>query len=262
MQLWIILPAYNEGKRIYATLEDYSKASWPSGISSRIVVVSDSTDETNSIVTKFAKRAGNITLIKNKVRKGKGYAILKGFRYAIKNADHRSLIGFVDADDAVPSKEYSRMIKIMINKNADGIVASRYARDSVNVVKLKTQRVLASRCYNLLVRVIFGINLSDTQCGAKIFRYDALRKVIGRIVLLDVSFDLNILYEMKRAGFNIIEAGIVYLDKKGSSMNIKLPLRSAQMFIVAIGFRIYHSRFNFILGSSVASFIHSHIKDW
>ncbi len=239
MQLWIIIPAYNEEDRIKPTLRDYSKAVWLSGISSRIVVVSDSVDKTDKIVTKFSKQAKNVKLIKNKVRKGKGYAIIMGFKYAMKNAKHNSLIGFVDADDAVTAKEYGKMVKILLDENADGIIASRYTKGS-KTVDLERKRVLASRGYNLLARALFGIGFNDTQCGAKIFRYDALKRVVNRVILTGAGFDLNILYELKRQGAKIVETGITYVHKKGGTTNKNFLLSIIRLFLSTLYLRAWY----------------------
>ncbi len=262
MDLWIVIPAYNESKRILPTLNDYARTVARGRGNVRILVVSDSTDDTDRIVSSYASKHGNIRLLRNDHRRGKGFAVFNGFKYACAHSTRGSIVGFVDADDSVTGHEITRMIKAMERDGADGIVASRYAKGSVVIGNLGIPHFIASRGYNLLVRRLFGLEYSDTQCGAKFFRKEALEKVLGNMVLFDVSFDLNLFYELKRSGADVREMAIRYVNKPGSSMNIRLPLRSAQMFFVAIGFRIMRSRLGFMLPIWFQSAAYRKIKHW
>lgn len=262
MEVWIVIPAYNEERRIAPTLNDYLKTVAKRYKGTHMLVVSDSTDKTDDIVSSYSPKHRGVRLLKNGEQKGKGFAIFNGFKYACRKARSGSIVGFVDADDAVAGSEIIKMIDGMNRGSLDGIVASRYARGSVNIGRIGIPRRIASRAYNRFVRILFGLELSDTQCGAKFFRKEALEKVLPGISLFDVSIDLNLLYKLASSGSKIGEMPIRYVNKSGSSMRIKLSLRSAQMFLVAISFRIMNSRLKFLLPFKLRSAAYKLIAGW
>ena len=262
MDVWIVIPVYNEERRIVPTLDDYLKTVAKRYVGTHLLAVSDSTDRTDDIISTYSSRHREVILLRNGEKKGKGFAIFNGFKYACRKARRGSIIGFVDADDAVDGNEIVKMVEGIGVGRLDGIVASRYAKGSVNVGKVGISRWIASRAYNRLVRALFGLKFSDTQCGAKFFRKEALEKVLPNISLFDVSIDLNLLYELKRSGASIGEMSIRYVNKSDSSMKVVLPLRSAQMLMVAISFRIMRSRLSFLLPSGLRSAAYKLIAGW
>jgi glycosyltransferase involved in cell wall biosynthesis len=262
MEVWIVIPAYNEEKRIKPTLEDYLNTVAKRYTDTHILVVSDSTDNTNKVVSSYSSKYNVISLIKNSKRKGKGFAILRGFKYAYKKSKNESIIGFADADDAISGEELIKLIDKIQDAKLDGVIASRYAKGSINQGHLSSQGRIASRAYNKVVKILFGLKFNDTQCGAKLFKKSALKNVLSRIILMDVSFDLNLLYELKIENKKVDEIPIKFVNKSDSSMKINLGLRSAQMFFVAIGFRIIHSRFSFIIPAKLRPALYRLIANW
>ncbi len=262
MEPWIIIPAYNEGHRIGPTLADFTATVTKKYGNAHMLVVSDSTDNTNKIVLGYASKNKKIQLIKNKVKRGKGFAILNGFKIACKESKNGSIIGFADADDAIEGSEIIKLIKALNDMSIDGVIASRYIKGSRNYGGLSVQGRLASRAYNLLLKILFGFKFNDTQCGAKFFRKRALEEVLDDLILPDVNFDLNLLYALKKANKTVHEIPIKFVNKGGSSMNMKLPLRSAQMLLIALGFRIVNSRFGFLLPSRIRQPLYSLIAQW
>ncbi|MEM0149054.1 MAG: glycosyltransferase [Candidatus Micrarchaeaceae archaeon] len=262
MEIWIVIPAYNEEKRIAPTLDDYLNSVVKKYTDTHILVVSDSTDNTNKIVSSYSSKYKSISLIKNSKRKGKGFAILTGFKYAYKVSKNESIIGFADADDAIPGSELIKMLDEIKDSKLDGAIASRYVNGSINEGNIGVQRIVASRVYNKLLKFLFGFKFNDTQCGAKLFKKKALENVLSKLILMDVSFDLNLLYELKIENKKIEEIPIRYVNKGNSSMKIKLGLRGANMFFVAIGFRIIRSRFSFIIPAGLRSKLYKLIANW
>jgi glycosyltransferase involved in cell wall biosynthesis len=225
-------------------------------------VVSESTDKTNTIVRDIRRKRVSVSLIYSRHRLGKGGAIIKGFLYAISKSSSNDLIGFVDADNAVYASEFMRMVKYLkSNHGVAGVIASRYYKGSKIVGYFSLSRHLSSRLYNLLVKVLFGLNYGDTQCGAKIFRSDAIKKILPTLSVVDMSFDINLLYSAKRLGVKVKELPITY-HQVNEGTKLVLHKQIPQMFIATLGFRISRSRFNCLFPSKLKTYIYGAVKKW
>ncbi|MEK6817204.1 MAG: glycosyltransferase, partial [Nanoarchaeota archaeon] len=197
----IIIPAYNEEKRIGETLDSnlrFFKALKKNKILDFeiIVVVNGSSDKTFDIVKDFSKKNKELKYL-NLKRGAKGYAVIEGFKEALKSDSN--LIGFKDADMATsPEAFYDLVNKI---NNYDGIIASRYVKGSIINPKPSLERIFASRIFNFMIRTILGLQFKDTQCGAKLFKRKTLEKTIPRLTLSQLAFDVDLLYNIKKQGF-------------------------------------------------------------
>jgi glycosyltransferase involved in cell wall biosynthesis len=233
----MIISAFNEEKRIRRALKDYSRLLQLFGKDITIIIMSESTDKTNSIVSSYSKKYKNIRLIKNAERLGKGGAILKTFQILCKTCSPKDIIGFVDSDESVPSSEVARLIKTLKVRRIDGIIGSRYLPGSKIIGKMPETRVIASRAYNILVKLLFALPYSDTQCAAKFFRADAVCALIGRIVLYHTTIDVDILYKMKLDKRKVIEVPIIYKVVPGG-----IKPRILTIFMTTVGLRLSHTR--------------------
>ncbi len=260
MEIYVIIPAKNEADRIARTLADYSRLK--SGSEHvRIVVVSESDDGTDDIVKEFGKRNDNITLLRAGMGSGKGGAIMKGFRYAMARSG-KCIVGFADADDAVTAKEFGKLLKrLAASKEIAGVIASRYSDGGSIAGRIGLRRKIASRAYNALVRILFRIGFSDTQCGAKVFRSDALGRVIRLVDINGMSFDINLLYELKIKGYRVVEEGVRYRQMNDGT-SIRILRNSPQMLVAALGFRVYKSRFIKLFPRRVVRHIYRRIDRW
>ncbi len=233
MGVSVIVPAYNEGKRIADTLEDYGKLTdRMKGL--QVIVVSESSDDTDRIVGDYSKRHPGILLLHSNGRRGKGAAVMIGFEKALQHAKGNDAVGFVDADDSVTSEQFLRLLDSM--DGYDCIIGSRYVEGSAIIGRLGSRRIIASRAYNLLVKALFGMRYEDTQCGAKIFRAAALRGIRRRVSVNGLGFDVNMLYELELDGKRIKECPIKYIVKnRGTSVTAS---QAAGMFFSALRYRI------------------------
>jgi glycosyltransferase involved in cell wall biosynthesis len=257
----MIVPAYNEEGRILETLEDYRKTLIGRyGDAIRIVVASDSTDGTNRIVSGYARRHRQVSLYIKKERQGKGAALLRGFQLACQDPD-TTIVGFADADPSISGSEMVKMLECLNRKGVDGAIASRYVKGSRWIGRPRPSRLVASRCYNLMVRALFGFPYKDTQCGAKFFRKGALCSALGSIMLTDMSFDINLLYEMRKRKLNVVETPITYRwVNEGSTLRLKRQV--PQMFMVALGYKIVRSPLKDVVPDRLKGFVYNLLKRW
>jgi glycosyltransferase involved in cell wall biosynthesis len=262
MKVYLIIPAYNEQARIINTLNFYEEVFRRNSIKHSIIVVSESTDKTNSIVNDIKRKHHDVSLIYSRRRLGKGGAITKGFQHAISKSSSNDLIGFVDADNAIYASEFIRMVDYLKkSRETAGVIASRYSKGGKIIGYLPFSRHMSSRLYNLMVRMLFGIKYEDTQCGAKIFRSSALRKILPTLSVVDMSFDINLLYSAKILGLKVKEIPITY-HQVNEGTKLVLRKQIPQMFIVTLGFRLSRSRLNRLFPSRLKEYIYNAVRKW
>ncbi len=233
MKLSIIIPAYNEEKRIEPVLREYCKyfkRKYKKDFEI-IVVLNGCVDNTLGVVKKIKKDCSQVRYLEFK-QSGKGFAVIEGFKAA-----KGKLIGFSDADGSTSPEKFDDLV-INIG-NADGIIANRWMKGSIVEPKQPLKRIFASRMFNLLVRVLFGIRLSDTQCGAKLFKREAIGKIIKYMGITEWAFDIDLLYHLKRRGYKVKQIPTVWRDKKGSKLNVGKT--STRMFFSVIRLRLVYS---------------------
>ncbi|HIH49993.1 MAG: glycosyltransferase [Candidatus Micrarchaeaceae archaeon] len=238
MRICIVIPVYNEEKRIVRTIEDL-KASLMKRYRKDLVllfVCDGSTDNTEAIIKRYAKLHSQIRLVTERRRLGKGGAVIKGFNILCSKY-HPYIVGFVDADSSVPGKEILKLLRHLERRNVDGVIASRYLKNSEVVGNLGMGRFIASRSYNALVRLLFNLDFTDTQCGAKFFKARALIPALKDVRLAGMSFDINLIYEIYRRDFSIKEVPVRY-DVMLEGTKMRLPEQVPRMFISTIMYRL------------------------
>ena len=227
----IIIPAYNEEKRIGNTLEKYGEffklLKKQKKLDFEIIIVINNTkDKTEEVVKTYQKKYKEIRYLNLKPG-GKGFAIIEGFKDALTRKN--DLIGFVDADNATGPEAYYDLIKNI--KNYDGIIASRYAKGSIVTPKQTLLRIIESRIFNLLVRSVLMIPYRDTQCGAKLFKRKAIELSVSKLKLSKWAFDIDLLYAMNKDNFRIKEHATNWSDKTGSHVNV---VKTGPMMALAV----------------------------
>ncbi|MEK6873867.1 MAG: glycosyltransferase [Nanoarchaeota archaeon] len=240
----IIIPAYNEEKRIGSTLEEYSN--YFNSLNKEglvdyeiIVVINGTTDNTEKVVEKYEKLNRKIKHLTYK-KGGKGFAIIEGFKYALER--NKGFIGFVDADMATSPEEFYKLVKSIGHNN--GVITSRGLKDSY--VKTSFSRKLTNRGFNLVVRLFLFLPFSDTQCGAKLFDYKATKFIVSNMSFTQWAFDIEMLYLLVNNNFKIKEIPTKWVDKGGSKINLtKVPIK---MFLSVVRLRLTYSPFKFVVG--------------
>lgn len=242
MKTTIIIPAYNEEHRITPMLEDY--CSYFSRLSKKdvdlFVVLNGCKDHTLDIVQRFAKRYHILHYVNIPEAIGKGGAVIEGFKLA-----QGDLVGFADADGSTQAQYYHDLMKNI--GDADGIIASRWMKASHVEPKQPFSRRFASRIFNTLVRIFFGLRYHDTQCGFKLFRKKSIRTILPHLGMTRWAFDVDVLYHLKKHGFIVKEIPTVWKDSVGST--IRVPKVSFEMFLALVRLRLLYSPFRFLVGA-------------
>ncbi len=203
MKLSVIIPAFNEEKRIVKTLEEIRE--FLKDFDHEIIVVDDgSTDGTSA----FAN-------ISYKENMGKGYAIKKGVEHATGD-----LILFIDADNATPIEELTKFLKI----DADVVIGSRYLPESRIERKQSKLRIFIGRLGNLVISFLVIKNIKDTQCGFKLFKKTVAKELFSELQTYRFGFDIEILARAQKKRMKIVEVPVTWLHNNNSRVR---PIRDA-----------------------------------
>lgn len=213
LDLSIIIPAYNEEKRIEKTLEDYTNFFKKTKLNFKIcVVLNGCRDNTLGVVKKIAKRHKQIKYLDIKEAIGKGGALIEGFKRADGN-----LIGFVDADNATSPLYFYDLIKNI--KDYDGVIGSRWMKNSK--IEMPKLRKFLSKGFHFGINILFNLGYEDTQCGNKLFKKNVIKKIVNRLGATRWAFDVDLLYLIKREGYKIKEIPTVWLEPGKSHIKLK-----------------------------------------
>src|SRR5439155_12029949 len=156
----IIIPAYNEGARLGATLDRVLNHVAAQQWDAEVIVVNDgSRDQTTDLVRSYAQTHPTLRLIENPGNRGKGYSVRNGML----NAKGKILL-FTDADLSSPIEEAAKLITAIEN-GADIAIGSRWLRPELQAHRQSLLRQFYGRIFNLALRIFLGLNFKDTQCG-------------------------------------------------------------------------------------------------
>ena len=233
--LLLLIPAYNEEERIEPVLRDYAgylKEHYQ-GRFQIIVVLNGCVDDTIGVVRRVARDYAGVSALEFKDPIGKGGALIEG----LKLAPLADLIGYVDADGATAPPAFLELVEECAQ--ADCAIGSRWVPGAVLHQSQSGRRQFASRVFHLIVQLLFGMNIRDTQCGAKVIRRAAVEKVHSSLRIADMAFDINLLYALKRAGCGIREVPTEWTDKIGSK--VVLGRTSLTMLLSVLRLRLVYS---------------------
>jgi dolichyl-phosphate beta-glucosyltransferase len=223
MYLSVIVPAYNEEKRLLRTVKaisDYlsrQKYDW------EIIVVSDgSQDKTVEIACSLKPEINNLRIIDNKDNHGKGYVVRQGFLEG--TGDYRL---FTDADNSTDIKYFERMIP-EFEKGYDFVIGSRDIKGAVLDPPQPWLRQRIGDVFNLMVQVVVGLwGLWDTQCGFKGITRELAEDVLPECKIDRWAFDPEMLIIAKKKGYKIKEIPITWKNDLQSKVKMKHTIRMA-----------------------------------
>jgi len=222
--LSIVIPAYNEEKRIAKTLSLLrQKIS-----NSEIIVVFEGNDKTPEIAKKF----GAIIYV-NETRLGKGGSIKVG----IQNAKAERIL-IIDAD--LPTTE----IEKIINQDADLVIAHR------DISTMPRVRRFLHHGYMFLTKLMFPSlrRFSDLQAGVKLVKRDKIDQVMNELIMNDFVFDTNLIYSFLKHGFSVKEVPVRYEhEEEDSKISGKLFKIIIFMFLSLVKLRVFYSPFRGVL---------------
>lgn len=219
--LTIVIPAYNESKRIIKNLgsiDRYIARRQLENLFKVLIVDDGSTDVTKEVVENWinydSKNKSCFSLISHKPNKGKGYTVKRGFSEVTTD-----LVMYTDADGACPIEEVEKLIH-SIDNGYDVACGSRILKDGNVKVNIGAKRRFIGLIFHMILRVLGLADLKDTQCGFKLFTTSSARKIVEGQKCFGYSFDVEYLFLAKRFGFKIKEVPVNWYHVEGSKVNL------------------------------------------
>ena len=210
----IVIPAYNEGARLGATLEKVLGYVREQGWNAEVIVVNDgSRDNTADLVRGFAAKDPVLRLVENPGNRGKGYAVRNGMLQA-----RGEIVVFSDADLSSPIEEMPKLLAALA-AGADIAIGSRWLNSELQTQRQSLLRQLFGRIFNLLLRVILGLQFKDTQCGFKAFTRRAAQAIFPLQRIERWGFDPEILFIALKRGYRIREVPVTWGHDERSRMS-------------------------------------------
>ena len=227
----IVIPAYNEEKRLPATLEAVLAYLQQKQFSfAEIVVVDDgSRDGTAALVERWARNHSAIRLIRNPGNRGKGYTV----RHGVLEARGEWILS-TDADLSAPIAELDKLLDAADRAGAQVAIGSRALDRSLVGVHQSAFRELSGRAFNVVMRAVTGLPFRDTQCGFKLFRAQAAREIFSRQKLDGFSFDVEDLVIARLLGHCAIEVPVIWNNVDGTKVG---ALSGMASFAALLGIR-------------------------
>lgn len=213
--LSVVIPAYNEAKRIGTTLRKIHEYLLKKDYQYEIIVVDDgSTDGTCGLVRKITQQIPCIRLLQNEVNRGKGYSVRAGIL-----SSRGQLIIFSDTDLSTPIQEIDKLA-IWINRGYDIAIGSRALSESKILVRQPWYREYMGKTFNLLVRLMAVPEIKDTQCGFKLFKKHVAKFLFEKQIIDGFGFDVEILFMANKSGYRIKEVPVQWINSSSSRVNI------------------------------------------
>lgn len=210
----IVIPAYNEERRLPKTLRQLSAfAASDERISEMIVADDGSLDGTAAVVREAARSDPRVRLVSYWPNAGKGYAIRRGVLEA--TAD-RVLLS--DADLSAPIEELDKLWRAL--ERADVAIGSRGLDPTVVKVRQGWLRQRMGQSFNALMRRITGLPYRDTQCGFKLLPRGIAREIFAEAVVDRFAWDVEMLMLIHRHGYSVVEVPVLWFNSRDSRVHL------------------------------------------
>ncbi len=214
--LSVIIPAYNESKRLPLTLLDIDRHLSKAEYSSEVLVVDDgSADATVDIVKRFSHLMPHLRVIGHAENHGKGWVVREGMLAARGN-----LRLFMDADNSTSVDQCNKMLPLF-REGYDVVIGSRAARGSRLVPPQPWYKQIAGKIGNLVIQALVLPGMWDTQCGFKCFTEEAAERIFRLATIDRWGFDVEVLVLSERLGYRVKQVPVVWVNDMRSTVSFR-----------------------------------------
>lgn len=226
--LSVVIPAYNEERRLGTTLDAVDAYLRKQSFSYEVLVVSDgSEDRTGEVVRERARTMKGLVLIDNKENHGKGYVVRQGMLAA-----QGKFRLFMDSDHSV-SIEYIETFLPHFAQGYDIVIASIEVAGATIEEHAAWYRRALGHYAKLLIRLLAIWEIYDTQRGFKIFSARAAQEIFSLQTLTRWGFDIEILVIAKKLGYRIKELPVVWINSGESKVGLSAYVTTLRdLFVV------------------------------
>ncbi len=232
----VVIPAYNEASLVERCLRETVAVMNAFDCRYEVILVDDgSEDSTLELARAAAGRLPHVRVIGHDVNLGKGSAIQRGALAA-----HGDLVLTLDADLEVHPRQVALLYEALVRTGADVVIGSKLHPDSRTDVPPGRRTLTVG--YYVLVRILFALPVHDTQTGLKLFKRAPLMRVMPRLLVKHFAYDLELLVNLHRDGYKIVEAPVVVTRTRAFP---RIGLRDSRLIAqdtAAIWYRTYLRR--------------------
>jgi len=224
MFLSLIIPAYNEERRLPKTLKEIDEYLRRQPYDYEIIVVSDgSSDRTVEVGQNLTPEIKGLRVIDFKENHGKGYAVRQGMLLA--KGDYRV---FTDADNSTSINHLEKVLP-ELEKGSKIVIGTRDKRDHREALQAFPQaawRRTLGDIFNIFVQVVLGLwGMWDTQCGFKGFSKEAVEKIFVKCRIDRFAFDPEIIVIARKLGYKIKVVPVYWINDPESKVNFQSMLK-------------------------------------
>lgn len=208
-RLSVVMPAFNEENCIYQNLLATSRSIRQFHSDYEIIIVNDgSTDHTLDEALRARAEDSHIKVATYRINRGKGGAIREGISRA-----SGAYIAFLDADLDLAPEHLHTFLDAMLDEDAHIVIGSKLHKDSQLNYPLK--RKIMSYGYYMILRILFHLDIKDTQTGVKLFRAEVIKPIAAELTTTGYAFDIEILARASCMGCRIVEMPVTVEYKRG-----------------------------------------------
>jgi len=231
--LSIVVPAFNEVRRIGKSLEHIRHYLESKLFSAEVIVVDDgSSDRTLELLREVGAQFPALKILRNETNHGKGYTVRQGVLEA-----RGEFVLFTDADLSAPIEETDKLLAEIELAQADAAVGSRALQRKLIGIHQPAFREYGGRFFNGLVRAATGLRVRDTQCGLKLFRRASTRRAFELLRVQGFGFDPELLFLIERLGGKIVEVAVRWNNDPATKVRVLPDAARACWDLVAIRWR-------------------------
>jgi dolichyl-phosphate beta-glucosyltransferase len=201
----IVIPVYNESKRISKTLKGVIDYLQGKNFPYEVLIVNDgSKDNTVEVVEDFFKKEkfDSFSVLDFKENRGKGFAVKQGMLTA-----KGEYILFIDADSSAPIEEFDKFMA-EFGKGFDIFIGTRKAKGEIRATNIPLHRAILGLGFSFLARKFLSIKVWDFTCGFKCYHRNTVQPIFSRQILDGWSFDAEDLFLAHKLGFKVKEIPI------------------------------------------------------
>ena len=226
--LTLVIPAYNEESRLPTTLSDTRSYLDAWGINYRVIVVDDgSRDATASLTSNYGRRFSTI----RQANGGKGSAVRNGMLAA-----RGRVVAFTDADLPYDLSALKSAFQTIDSGRREVVFGSRNAQGSASMVERQWQRTLASFVFRTCMSLLVSRQVTDTQCGLKVFSHRAANRIFSRATVNGFAFDAEVVYLTHLLNISFEKVAVTLVNDY--STTISLTRNALPMLMDVIGVRL------------------------
>ncbi|MDI6757440.1 MAG: glycosyltransferase family 2 protein [Endomicrobiia bacterium] len=233
INITVIIPAFNEEERLGPSVEKIVSFLERQGKSYEIIIVDDgSTDKTLSVAEQFAAHdAGAVKVLKNEMNRGKGFSVKQGVAAAA-----GELILFSDADLSTPMEELSSL-EAALNATGAAVAAGSRAMAGSKIIRHQPfYREFMGKVFNKIARLLTFGGIKDSQCGFKLFRREAAKKLFLLSRIDGFAFDAEIIFLAQKKGYEVVEVPVRWTNSPNT--RVSAIRDSSRMFAELVKIRM------------------------